>query len=212
LGLQLTADTAVVGWAAAWTWVAVHVHGVVLGVASVSFRLRDGAGGISRNLDSAGKGVDRVPLVGDSLSTPLTSAGGAADTVAGAGGQLGEGISAAATPIAVAVVAATVLPLVVPWFVLRWRYARRAGASMDLSVTGAGARLLALRAIAGQPAHRLARVDPDPVAAWTRGDPTVIAELADLELRRLGLRGRAARALAVGRLPRSLRSAASTTR
>src|SRR6266545_1699921 len=48
--------------------------------------------------------------------------------------------------------------------------------------------VLALRALATQPLRRLSAVDDDPVAAWRQGDPETVAALADLELRRLGLR------------------------
>jgi len=51
-----------------------------------------------------------------------------------------------------------------------------------------GADLLALRALANQPLRRLAKIDPDPVAAWRRGDATAVDALARLELGRLGLR------------------------
>src|SRR5439155_24580416 len=44
-----------------------------------------------------------------------------------------------------------------------------------------------LLALATQPLRRLSTVDEDPVAAWRRGDPDVVAALARLERRRLGL-------------------------
>jgi hypothetical protein len=37
--------------------------------------------------------------------------------------------------------------------------------------------------------HRLAKISDDPVGAWREGDTTVIAQLADLELRSTGLKG-----------------------
>ena len=40
------------------------------------------------------------------------------------------------------------------------------------------------------PPSALLRVDPDPAAAWRRGDPPLVAQLAELELRRWGLRAR----------------------
>ena len=51
--------------------------------------------------------------------------------------------------------------------------------------------LFALRALARQPMHVLARVHDDPAGAWRASDPDVIAALADLELRECGLRPRA---------------------
>ena len=48
--------------------------------------------------------------------------------------------------------------------------------------------LFALRAMANQPMPRLARISPDPVGAWRRGEPDVVRALATLELRDSGLR------------------------
>jgi hypothetical protein len=54
---------------------------------------------------------------------------------------------------------------------------------------GADADLLALRALAFGSPRRLARAVPDAASGWRRGDPHVLARLAELELGRLGLRG-----------------------
>ena len=185
--LQVIADLFVLTWAGAWIWIAVQVYHFVNTVAAVGFKLRDGAHGIASNLHDAGSGVGRVPLVGGSLSTPLTSAGGAAQDVAGAGQQFGDVSTNAALPIAVGLAVLAILPLALPWLALRWRYARAAGTTADMGRTSGGTRLLALRAMATQPTRRLIAIDPDPIAAWSREDPDVTIALANLELRRLGL-------------------------
>ncbi len=48
--------------------------------------------------------------------------------------------------------------------------------------------LFALRALAHQPLHVLARITDDPAGAWRRGDRAVTDRLAELELRANGLR------------------------
>jgi hypothetical protein len=48
--------------------------------------------------------------------------------------------------------------------------------------------LFALRAMAAQPLYVLAEISDDPVTAWRSGDREVINKLAELELRRDGLR------------------------
>ncbi|MCU1424066.1 MAG: hypothetical protein JWM51_357, partial [Microbacteriaceae bacterium] len=58
----------------------------------------------------------------------------------------------------------------------------------ELVAAGAGRDLLALRALTGQKLSMLASVDPDPVAAWRRGDPDVVRALAALELKSSGIR------------------------
>jgi hypothetical protein len=186
--VQVLTDVLVVSWAAGWIWIAVQVHQAVVALGTAGYRLRDAADAVASHLREAGDVANRVPLAGDRLSTPLDAAGGAAGDVAGAGQQLGDGITAAATPLAVLVVAATVLPVITPWLLLRLRYARRAGATAQLATSPAGTRLLALRALATASATRLTRLDDDPVAAWVREDEQVMAALATLELRQAGLR------------------------
>lgn len=191
LTAQLIVDLFVLTWASAWIWVAVQLHDGVLAVGTAGDRIRDGASGVAGGLRDAGEDASRVPVAGDALAAPLNSAGQAATRVADAGQQLSDAVTGAALPLAAALAAATVLPFVVPWILLRLRYARRAGAAAALSASPAGARLLALRALANAPAHRLTTLDADPVSAWAREDPDVISALAALELRQLGLRARA---------------------
>ena len=53
--------------------------------------------------------------------------------------------------------------------------------------TAADLDLFALRALSHQPLHVLAKISDDPAGAWREGDRSVIARLADLELRDCGL-------------------------
>ena len=52
--------------------------------------------------------------------------------------------------------------------------------------------LFALRALANQPLHALARISADPAGAWRAKDPYVVHQLAILELDRVGLHPRRA--------------------
>jgi hypothetical protein len=52
--------------------------------------------------------------------------------------------------------------------------------------------LFALRAMANQPLHVLARISSDPAGDWRRRDPAVVRALAAVELRSAGLRPPAA--------------------
>jgi hypothetical protein len=193
LTAQVVADLIVLTWTAAWIWVAVAIHGGMLTLASAGFHLRDGAGGVASNLGSAGDGVRKTPLVGDTLAAPLAGAGSAAGQVASAGQEFGDRLTGAALPVAIAVAIAGAVPFVLPWLIVRWHYARRAGATAALLDRPGGQRLLALRAMTGRPTARLLALHPDPVGAWDRGDPEVTAALAALELRALGLRPAASR-------------------
>jgi hypothetical protein len=203
--VQAVTDVCVVLWVAAWVFVGRFVHAAIESFAEVGRQVEGGAGGIASNLDEAGNSAAKVPLVGDTLKSPLQAAGGAARALASAGSGLEERATWLAIVLALAVTVPPVLGVVVPWLALRLRFARRAGATADLAATPGGERLLALRALANRPLSRLQTLDEDPLEAWRRDDPEVVARLAAVELRASGAgvpRGLAARAR--GDRPRSL--------
>ena len=74
------------------------------------------------------------------------------------------------------------------WLPRRLAFVRRAGAARRHLDAAADLDLFALRAVTGQPMHRLATVSDDPAGAWRRRDPAVVTRLAELELRDMGLR------------------------
>jgi hypothetical protein len=134
--------------------------------------------------DAAGVARD-VPLVGDDLSAPLASLGDTGDGVAGAGQGLQDAVDTLAWVLAVALV---VIP--VGWALVRWAgwrlgWARQARAAAVLDV-----ELLAARAVATAPLPALAGLPAGTGAAWRAGDAGATRALAELELRRLGLRAR----------------------
>ena len=69
----------------------------------------------------------------------------------------------------------------------RTPWAREATAGQRFIDESADLDLFALRAMANQPMHRLARVSDDPVRDWREGDAEVVRALALLELGDAGL-------------------------
>jgi len=184
---QLFSDVVVVIWTFIWVLVGLAVHSAVSTIAAVGRQVQSGAGGVADSLKSAGHSADSVPLVGDTLSKPLTAASKAALDIAGAGHNLDTTATWLAVVLALAVAAPPALAVVVPWLVLRIRFFRRKWTVSTLATTPAGEQLLALRALANRPLRRLAAVSPDPVGAWRIGDPGAIRGLAALELRSAGI-------------------------
>lgn len=191
--VQLMSDLMLIAWVAVWVQAARLVDEAVRQAARPGYALQSGAGGIASNLRNAGKGVTDVPLVGRPLGAPLTSASGAAGNVADAGRELGDRISGAALPLALAVALVPVVPVVLLWLSLRLRFALRAGACAAAARMPGGDSLLALRALATRSPQRLAALGPDLVDAWRRDDPDVVRRLAELELRLSGVGRRAPR-------------------
>jgi hypothetical protein len=185
---QLISDLAVITWTTVWVLVGTAVHAAVETIAEFGRQVEGGADGIAGNLDSAGHGASRVPLIGDALSKPLRAAGEAARDIASAGHNLGVTASWLAWLLALAVAAPPILAIAMPWLFLRVRFFRRKWTALALAVTPAGEELLALRALANRPLIKLAAISGDPVGAWRRGDAAAIRGLAGLELRAAGVR------------------------
>jgi hypothetical protein len=190
LVVQLASDIAVVAWTTLWVLIGIAVHAAVSAIGDVGRGVENGANGVARNLDSAGSGVHRVPLVGDVLSKPLTASGQAAHDIAAAGHNLHTTATWLAVLLALAVAAPSILAIAVPWLFVRLRFFLRKRTAIALAATPAGEQLLALRALANRPLRRLATVHADPAGAWRREDATVMRGLAALELRSVGVRTR----------------------
>ncbi|MEV0672322.1 hypothetical protein [Mycobacterium sp. NPDC050441] len=185
---QLFSDVAVITWTAVWILVGMAVHSAVSTIAEVGRQVESGANGIADNLGSAGDSTDSVPLVGDTLSKPLRAASDAALDIAGAGHNLDSTASWLAWVLALAVAAAPILFVAMPWLYLRVRFFRRKWTAITLASTAAGEQLLALRALANRPLAKLTAVSDDPVGAWRSQDQRAIRGLAALELRSAGMR------------------------
>ncbi|WP_135452457.1 hypothetical protein [Mycobacterium sp. DL99] len=185
---QLFSDVAVITWTAVWILVGLAVHSAVSTIAEVGRQVQSGANGVADNLGSAGDSTDSVPLIGDTLSKPLRAASEAALDIAGAGANLDSTASWLAWVLALAVAAAPILFVAMPWLYLRVRFFRRKWTAITLASTAAGEQLLALRALANRPLAKLTAVSDDPVGAWRSQDQRAIRGLAALELRSAGMR------------------------
>lgn len=185
--LQLVSDLIAIVWTLVWVLVGLAVHAAVSTIAEVGRQVETGANGISDNLDSAGESANSVPLVGDTLSSPLRAASEAALDIASAGHELDTTASWLAIVLGLAVAAPPILAFMMPWLFMRIRFARRKWLVMTLAATPAGEQLLALRALATRPLRRLAGVTDDPVAAWRAENAAAIRGLAAVELRASGI-------------------------
>jgi hypothetical protein len=185
---QVLADVLFVLWLVLWVWVGNEVHDATLALAEPGRQTTEAATSMSGGFTDAGDYLRGVPIVGDEVAVPFEKASGASDSLADAGRTqvaaveklaLWLGVSIAAIPILV--VAAIHLPL-------RWRFVRRATAGARFVDAAEDLDLFALRALARQPMHVLARVSDDPAGAWRAKDPDIVRVLAQIELRASGLR------------------------
>jgi hypothetical protein len=185
---QLVGDLMLVGW----IWLCVELGQLV-------FRVTNALGAPGRKAAEAGDGlagdlrrlsepIGKVPVVGDQLRSPVDGAAGAAGKLAEAGRDHAQAVEQLAYVLAGVTIGLPVLFALLIWLPRRIRFARRASAAQRFIDNAADLDLFALRAMANQPMHKLAKISDDPVAAWRDGDSDVIAKLANLELRSTGLK------------------------
>lgn len=152
-----------------------------------------------RDLESAGEGfrdglgqaaqnLGEVPLIGDGIRVPLDAAASAGGAVADAGRGQQQFVELVAVGAGWAVVLFPLLVLALVWVWPRSRFVRRSRTMRRLLESGMTGDTLAVRAMARAPLAELARVHPDPGAAWRAQDAEAIRALAALELRRSGIR------------------------
>jgi hypothetical protein len=147
--------------------------------------LERAGGGLAGSLSDSARGVGETPLVGDRLRGPFAAAADAARSVASAGVSQQQGVQRLALVLGLTISLLPLAYLVWQWLPRRLSYAREAGAAQRLR---GDTELLALRAATSSPLHLLARLGPDPVERWRRGEPGAAEALATLELTRLGLK------------------------
>ena len=184
---QVAADLGMLGWIVVWAWVGRAVYSAIVALRAPADRLRDSGTSLAGSMSNAEQQLGDVPILGDRLQGPFGAAADTAREVAVAGQDLGDAITRGAL---ISGWTTAVVPIVVVgglWLWWRVRFARQASAARVLLSGHADTDLFALRALTSHSVATLARIHPDPGAAWRRGDPGVVAALAALELRRLGL-------------------------
>jgi len=185
---QLAGDLWFVGWTILWIWVAFKLHDLVMNLAGPGLAISEGATSLATSIDSAGESVGGVPLIGDTLAGPFAGMSDAATAIASAGAAEADAISKLALFLSVALAFLAIVSFAVFWVPIRVAFIRRATAARQFVDADEDLDLFALRAMARQPLHVLARISDDPAGAWRRGDAAVIHALAGLELRAEGLK------------------------
>ncbi len=186
--VQVVFDVGVVVWVVVWVRIAMRVHDATLQLATPGYQLQDAGANFRGTMTSAGDGVDDLPLLEDRVAAPFRAAAGVGGDIEQAGQDLVTAVERVSLLLGLTTALAPILIVVGTWLLLRTRFIRRAGAAQRFIDADPDLDLFALRAMAGQPMARLARISDDPAGAWRRGDRDVIRALAVLELKESGLR------------------------
>ncbi|WP_405056256.1 hypothetical protein OG474_26380 [Kribbella sp. NBC_01505] len=185
---QVFGDLLLVGWVYVCVKVGLLVFRITNALGAPGRKTAEAGDGLAEDLRRLSDPIGKVPVVGDELRSPIDGAAAAAARMAQAGRDQAHAVEQLAYLLAAVTIALPILFALLIWLPRRLRFIRRASAAQRFIDNAADLDLFALRAMANQPMHKLARISDDPVTAWREGDPAVIRELATLELRTTGLK------------------------
>lgn len=187
---QLVTDALFVVWLVAWVGIGVVIHDGTLALAAPGEQVESSAGSLEDSMAEAADVLGDTPVVGDEAAMPFEKAADAAGALAEAGRSEVEAVEELALWLGVSIALIPILVVAAFYLPGRIRFVREATAGQRFIDSSADEDLFALRAMAHQPMHVLARISDEPVAAWRRGDDEVVRALAALEMRSVGLRPR----------------------
>lgn len=182
---QLLRDGAVLLWVLLWLRIGAAVHDAVSRLAAPGRSLERAGRDLSEGLAGAADRAGDVPLLGNELSSPLDSASDAGESLARAGAAQQDAVGLLALVLSLVVAGLPVLVVLLWWLPSRLAFAREHRAARALR---ADVEMWALRAALHRPLPELARLGPDPVGRWRRGEPGAAEALAALGQRAAGLR------------------------
>lgn len=184
--LQVLVDLLAVVWVVAAVQVATGTQHLVLQWKAPGQQIIDAGTQLRNTFLSASSTASGIPFVGNDFAGVLGQGTVSGDVL----GQVGRGemqaVEYLSGGVAVTIVVVALIPVLSVWLPRRLRYARRA--TRAVSMRAHAPDLLALRALNELPYRRLKRVAADPSAAWRGEDRGAIAQLANLQLTRHGLR------------------------
>ena len=185
---QVIGDVLAVATIAAWVWLGITVYQLVENLSAFGVQMEEAGAGFRETMTEVGDTLGGVPVIGGGIRVPFDGASGAGAALEQAGQSQQVAVNQLATGLGIGIAALPIIMILVLWLVPRIRFARKAGRAKAIVKSGAGIDLLALRALATQKISALSKVDPDAMAAWRRGDESVMRALAQLELKSSGVR------------------------
>ena len=185
---QIVGDVLALAAIAAWVWLGITVYQLVENLAGFGVQMEEAGAGFKETMTEVGETLGGIPVIGGGIRAPFDGASGAGGALEAAGQNQQVAVNQLATGLGIGIAVLPIIMILVLWLVPRIRFVRKAGRATAIVKSAAGIDLLALRALATQKISALSAVDPDAMAAWRRGDETVMRALAQLELKSSGVR------------------------
>ncbi|CAN5585669.1 hypothetical protein BH23ACT6_BH23ACT6_06770 [soil metagenome] len=184
---RIVADLLVLGWVAGWWVVGAFVHAAVSALSAPAGPMRAAGTTLQARMTDIAERVTGVPLVGDELQAPFVGTAAVGTDLSDAATRLESSVADLAWSLSLLIAGTPVVLVLAAYGLWCVRAARRRRLLAGYRNDPQGQSLLALRALSSQSLAALGSVGPDPVGAWRRDDPDVVASLAGLELAGAGL-------------------------
>lgn len=184
---QVMGDVLLVAWTVLCWTVATVIRDGIMALADTGRSLSDRSTSVAGAFDRAADTVSQLPMLGGQAAEPFRQAGDSVRDLAAAGAAQAQDVHQLAWWTFAAVFALPVIGAAISWLPRRIGFARDATVARRFIDADPDVELFALRAMAHQPMHRIARITDDPVGAFRRSDAEVMRELARLELKDAGL-------------------------
>lgn len=185
---QIIADVAALITIGLWVWFGFTVFSLVENLSFFGVQMETAGAGIRSSMSDLGDSLGGVPLIGPGIRVPFDGASAAGAALEAAGQSQQDAVLQLAITLGIGIPLLPVLTILAIWLIPRIRFIRKAGRAKTVVGAQAGMDLLALRALATQKLSAIAKVDPDALGAWRRGEPDVVRRLAQLELKSSGVR------------------------
>jgi len=170
-----------------WVIVGIAVRRVIETMATPGQSLSGWATSMAGNLSDAADSAQSVPIVGDKLRAPFDGMASGMVSLAQYADSLVNFVQVTALVAAIVVIVVPVAIWLWKWLPWRIRFAYESSKATRLLAADGAIELFALRAMAMAPLSALARVTSNPIHAWQTGDAAVMRQLAEVELKRVGL-------------------------
>ncbi|MEL4357124.1 MULTISPECIES: hypothetical protein [unclassified Luteococcus] len=184
---QLTGDLFVLGSVVCWALGARLLAHAVEKLAVPARQTGNAAHSMSEQMRQAEERIGQLPGLGDNLGDPFGSMAGGLQQISEQSAAQVDLVHRLALVSGWLVFLLPTLTILALWLPRRIRFIRQAAAARTFIDADADLDLFALRAMANVPMAQLARITPDPVGEWRRGNAAVVRQLAALELERTGL-------------------------
>ncbi len=185
---QLIGDAFVVVWGVVWGLVGAFLTSTIGLLAAPARETARTASRLAGDFNDAANQAEKVPGVGDQLRRPFDAASVTLGNLITSANHQVDSIERLALIVGWLVFLIPVTIVVAFWLPRRIRFYRQARASQAFIDSAADLDLFALRAMSAQPLYVLAGISDDPVRDWRAGNRDVINKLAEIELRRTGLK------------------------